>query len=126
MRIASGVCSSRINIAAVIADANADSATRTGVMRSGVAPTGEANAIPAEQQRPPQAAVSSRAAGSAEEPQRRGRHHRQRRAGVKAEDMRLAQPGLRITVCNSSPATPSAAPVAPPPAAPGRSSTIIR
>ena len=61
VRIASSVCSSRINIAAVTADANPDSATPHNVMRSGVAPPrpAEASAITPPNSSPaPQAAVS--------------------------------------------------------------------
>lgn len=66
VRIASSVCSSRINIAAVTADANPDSATPHNVMRSGVAPPrpAEASAITPPNSSPaPQAAVSGRPAG---------------------------------------------------------------
>ena len=70
VRIASSVCSSRINIAAVTADANPDSATPHNVMRSGVAPPrpAEASAITPPNSSPaPQAAVSGRPTGKRRE-----------------------------------------------------------
>ncbi len=130
VRIASSVCSSRINIAAVTADANPDSATPHNVMRSGVArrarqrpaPSRHRTAAPRRRRR----STGARRESAEGQAQRRGRHHRQRGAGVKPE-ICGSPSGLRITVCSSSPATPSAAPVSSAAASrTRRRSTIIR
>ena len=131
VRIASSVCSSRINIAAVTADANADSATPHNVMRSGVAPPrpAEASAITPPNSSPaPQAAVNGRPAGKAP------KDRPSAEVATTASEAPALSPricgspsGLRITVCSSSPATPSAAPVSSAAASrTRRSSTIIR
>ncbi len=112
VRIASSVCSSRINIAAVTADANPDSATPHNVMRSGVRPAapGRGQRHHATEQQPaPQAAVSGRPAGKAP------KDRPSAEVATTASEAPALSPricgspsGLRITVCSSSPATPSA------------------
>nr|VUD29142.1 Uncharacterised protein [Raoultella sp. NCTC 9187] len=129
VRIASSVCSSRIRTAAVTADAKAESATPHRVMRSGVMPPRpeEASSITAPNSSPaPQAAVSGRPNAASPRPSAE--------VATTASDAPALRPricgspsGLRITVCSSMPAMPSAAPVSSAAARrTRRKSTIIR
>ncbi|MNL32174.1 hypothetical protein D3C87_1540060 [compost metagenome] len=112
VRIASRVCSSRISTAAVMDEANADSATPQSVTFIGVRPVRPAdervstirNRIAA-----PAAAISGRPNGSASP----SALVMTTASAAPAFKPRIcgSPSGLRITACNSTPATPSAAPV---------------
>ena len=129
VRIASSVCSSRIRIAAVTAEAKAESATPQSVMRSGVAPPRPAVAssiTPPNSSAAPPAAISGRPGVM---PLRPSADVPTTASEAPALSPRIcgSPSGLRITVCSSTPATPSAAPVNSAAARrTSRSSTIIR
>ena len=112
VRIASSVCSSRIRIAAVIEDTNADSATPHKVTFIGVnpeRPAEESSNINRNNNAPPVDASSGRPTGKASP------------SAVAATTARAAPAfkpkicgspnGLRMTACNKAPATPREAPV---------------